>query len=105
MSAPQTENSAAPAAPQTVVCGSCQQAVPNGAIYCPRCCGEDGQLGAVKRGGFVGAVIGLMAGGIVAAVWTAIVGPERGTYGMVFGIALGSAVTGLMLGMIRQRKK
>lgn len=102
MNTPQMEKNSAP---ETVTCGSCLQSVPNGAIYCPRCCGEDGQLGAIKRGGFVGAVVGLMAGGIVAAIWTAIAGPERGTYGMVFGIALGSAVTGLMLGMIRQRKK
>lgn len=92
-------------APRTVVCGSCGHEVPNGAIYCPRCCGEDGQLGAVKRGGFIGGVLGMMAGGIVAAIWSSIVGPERGTWGMVFGITLGAAVTGLMLGMIRQRKK
>jgi hypothetical protein len=90
---------------ETVVCQSCEQAVPNGAIYCPYCCGEDGREGAIKRGAFVGGVIGLMVGGVVAAIWSSIVGPERGTWGMVFGVTIGFVVTGLMLGMIRKRKE
>jgi len=93
-----------PAAPQTVICRSCEREVPNGAIYCPYCCGEDGQLGAIKRGAYVGSILGLMAGGVIAAIWFSIVGPERGTWGMVLGITLGSVITGLMLGMIRKRK-
>lgn len=88
----------------TVVCAGCEREVPNGSIYCPYCCGEDGQLGAVKRGGFIGGVMGMIAGGLIAAFWSSIVGPERGTWGMVFGITLGGAVTGLILGMVRQRK-
>ncbi len=88
----------------TVVCAGCEREVPDGSIYCPYCCGEDGQLGAVKRGGFIGGVMGMIAGGLIAAFWSSIVGPERGTWGMVFGITLGGAVTGLILGMVRQRK-
>lgn len=90
---------------ETITCHSCEREVPNGSIYCPHCCGEDGREGAIKRGGFVGGMLGLMAGGILAAVWSSIVGPERGTWGMVFGITMGSVVTGVLLGMIRQRKE
>lgn len=89
----------------TITCESCEREVPNGSIYCPYCCGEDGREGAIKRGGFVGGIFGLMAGGIVAAIWSSIVGPERGTWGMVLGITMGSVVTGVLLGMIRQRKE
>ncbi len=98
-------NSAVKAADvQTVICDGCEREVPNGSIYCPHCCGEDGRLGAVKRGGFIGGVMGMMAGGLIAAFWFSIVGPERGTWGMVLGITLGCATTGLILGMVRQRK-
>lgn len=90
---------------ETITCESCEREVPNGSIYCPHCCGDDGREGAIKRGGFVGGMLGLMAGGVAAAVWSSIVGPERGTWGMVFGITMGSVVTGALLGMIRQRKE
>ena len=90
---------------QTITCESCEREVPNGSIYCPYCCGEDGREGAIKRGGFVGGILGLMAGGVAAAVWFSAVGPERGTWGMVFGITMGCVVTGALLGMIRQRKE
>jgi hypothetical protein len=46
-----------------------------------------------------------MGGGIVAAVWSSIVGPERGSWGMVLGIALGGVLAGVVLGMIRRRKQ
>ena len=91
-------------AARTIVCASCERELPGDSLYCPYCCGEDGQLGAVKRGAFIGGVLGLMAGGLVAALWSSIVGPERATWGMVFGIALCCAVGGLLLGMMRKRK-
>ncbi len=89
----------------TVICEGCEREVPNGAIYCPHCCGEDGREGAVKRGGFVGGVMGMIGGALIAAFWSSYVGPERGTWGMVFGITFGSMVTGVILGMVRQRKE
>jgi hypothetical protein len=92
-------------APPTVTCESCEREVPKDAAFCPYCCGEDGQLGAVKRGAFVGGILGLMGGGIGAAVWSSIVGPERGSWGVVLGIALGGVLAGVVLGMIRRRKQ
>jgi len=92
-------------APPTVTCESCEREVPKDAAFCPYCCGEDGQLGAVKRGAFVGGILGLMAGGIGAAVWSSIADPERGNWSMVLGITLGCVIAGVVLGMIRRYKK
>ncbi|MDA0190381.1 MAG: hypothetical protein OSW77_08655 [Proteobacteria bacterium] len=103
-SSPTSPSASPDAPPATVTCDNCGGAVPNGAIYCPHCCGADGRDGAVLRGAFVGAVIGTMAGGLLAALWYSLVGPERGSWGMVLGVTVGCATTGLMLGMIRQRK-
>ena len=103
-SAVSEENVVAALSAQTITCGNCEREVANGSIYCPHCCGDDGREGAIKRGGFVGGVIGLMAGAVIAAFWFSFVGPERGTWGMVFGITMTGVVSGLMLGMIRQRK-
>ena len=90
---------------QTIICESCERELPHDSIYCPYCCGEDGRQGAIKRGGFVGGIFGLMAGGVGAAVWSSIVGPEQAGWGMVLGITMGTVVAGALLGMIRQRKE
>lgn len=94
-----------PVAPETVTCSGCGGAVPNGSIYCPHCCGEDSKMTAVKGGALRGAVLGVIGGLLFAALWFAWVGMERGTWGMVFGFTVAGGTTGLMLGMVRQRKK
>ena len=89
--------------PKLVVCPGCERAVPNGAIYCPHCCGQDGRDGALKRGAFIGGLGGLMVGGVVAAIWSSVVGPERATWGVTFAVVVAGVATGMIWGMLRQR--
>ena len=90
---------------KVVVCPGCERDVPNGAIYCPYCCGKDGRSGALKRGAFIGGVCGLMVGGVLAAIWSSVVGPERATWGVTFGVAVAGMATGMIWGMLRQRRQ
>lgn len=85
------------------VCQNCESAVPAGAEHCPICCGADGQLGVAKRRAVIGALVGLMAGGIAAAVVSSFIGPE-GSWGLVIGIALGGSATGLLVGAFGKEK-
>lgn len=89
---------------KTIVCESCEREVPADSLHCPHCCGEDGQLGALRRGAFTGGILGLMAGGVSAAVLLSIFGPEYNTWSMVSGIVLGFVIAGAVLGMISHRK-
>ena len=89
---------------EMMVCPSCEQEVPKGSLYCPVCCGEDGRRGAVKRGAFVGGVFGLLAGGLLTAVWSSAVGPEQATWGPVLSITLAAALAGMVVGAISNRK-
>ena len=89
--------------PKVVVCPGCERDVPNGAIYCPYCCGKDGRSGALKRGAFIGGVCGLMVGGVLAAIWFSVVGPERATWGVTLAVVVACLTTGMLWGMLRLR--
>jgi len=89
--------------PKVVVCPGCEREVPSGAVYCPYCCGRDGRGGARRRGAFIGAIGGLMIGGVAAAIWSSIVGPERATWGVTFAVVLAWMASGMVWGMLRQR--
>jgi len=84
---------------KTIVCESCEREVPADSVHCPYCCGEDGRLGALKRGAFTGGILGLLAGGVGAAVLLSIIGPEYNTWSVVSGIMLGFVVVGAVLGI------
>ncbi len=87
-----------------LICQSCERPVSADAAHCPHCCGHDGQLGEGKRRAVIGSIVGLMAGGIAAAVYSSFAGPERTSAEVVFGIALGAALTGLVLGILNKPK-
>lgn len=89
---------------EVMVCPSCEQEVPKGSLYCPYCCGADGRRGATKRGAFVGGVFGLLAGGLLTAVWSSVVGPEEATWGPVLSITLAATAAGMVVGAIGNRK-
>ena len=86
-----------------VICQSCEAEVPSDASHCPSCCGEDGQLGATKRRGFIGALVGLMGGGVSAALISSIIGPERSSSGLVFGITFVGVALGLAVAFFGKR--
>ena len=90
---------------ETIVCPSCEQAVPRGAPYCPYCCGEDGRRGVTKRGAFIGGVFGLLAGGLSSAVWSSLVGVEQATGKLVLAITLACAAVGAIVGAILSRRQ
>jgi len=91
--------------PGTIVCPSCEREVPADASHCPYCCGDDGRRGAIKRGAFVGGVFGLLAGGLLAALWSSIVGPEQANGEVVVAMTLACATCGALLGAMRNRKE
>ncbi|SBT06279.1 conserved hypothetical protein [Candidatus Accumulibacter aalborgensis] len=99
------ETLATGADPETIVCPSCEQAVPRSALYCPYCCGEDGRRGATKRGFFIGGVFGLLAGGLFSAVWSSLVGPEQATGQLVLAITLACGAAGAIGGAILSRRR
>ena len=66
--------------------------------------GEDGRRGAAKRGAFVGGVFGLLAGGLLTAVWSSAVGPEQASWGPVLSITLAATLAGMVVGAISNRK-
>ena len=90
---------------KVMVCPGCAREVPSGAPYCPYCCGEDGRECALRRGGFIGGIFGLMAGGLAASVWFAFIGPEHATWNATLGMVFGGVIAGLVLGLIHQRKR
>lgn len=87
------------------VCPGCDRAIPADAGFCPFCCGEDGRQGALRRGGFIGGIFGLMAGGLAASVWSWVVGPEQVTWDATLWLVLGGVVAGMIWGLLHQRKK
>lgn len=92
-------------APPTVVCPNCARDVQNGSIYCPHCCGKKDRIGAIQRSGFVGGAVGLALGVVASAVWTTLAGPERATWGIVFGVTTACATTGAVLALARHLKE
>ncbi len=97
------EPAASDALPDTVVCPGCEQSIAKDAPHCPYCCGEDGRLGAAKRGAFIGGVFGLLGGALLAAIWSSIVGPAQATWGPVLSIVVAGALTGMIVGAVRSR--
>ncbi len=89
--------------PSVVACPGCGRDVPNGSIYCPHCCGSAGRQAAITRGALLGGLFGLLIGALIAGLWSALLGPERATWGRAFGVVVTCMTTGLMWGMIRQR--
>lgn len=87
-----------------LVCRSCERALPAGSLYCPSCCGEDGRRGATGRGIFLGGLFGLLAGGLISAVWSSLVGVEQTTWSSVLTIVAACLTTGAVLGVISSRK-
>ncbi len=92
------------AASETIICRSCEQAVPGGSLYCPYCFGADGRRGAMTRGAFVGGVFGLLAGGLASAFWSSLVGPENAGWSVVGSIVVGGVTLGVVVGAIVNRR-
>lgn len=90
---------------QLVVCPACERELPKGSLHCPYCCGDDGHQGALMRGAYIGAIVGLMVGGVAAAVWSTLVGPERATWGLTLGMVVACVTTGSIWGILHQRRQ
>ena len=90
---------------QRVVCPACERELPKESLHCPYCCGDDGHQGALMRGAYIGAIVGLMVGGVAAAVWSTVVGPERATWELTLGVVAACVTTGLIWGILHQRGK
>lgn len=90
--------------PGVVVCGSCQRTLPGDALYCPHCCGEDGRRGQTTAGMFLGAVIGVLAGGLVTAAWSSAVGAENMRWRDALATLGVCVVIGVVVGILRTRK-
>ncbi|HMX22536.1 MAG: hypothetical protein RKO68_05010 [Candidatus Accumulibacter sp.] len=58
----------------------------------------------MTRGAFIGGIFGLLAGGLVAAGWSNLVGPEQATWGPVLAITFGVGGTGAILGALSNRQ-
>lgn len=102
---PQNRPANSPADGSTpIVCPSCEREVPGTALYCPYCCGDDGRSGAMTRGAFIGGIFGLLAGGLAAAFWSSLVGPEQATWWPVLAIALGGGGGGMIIGALSNRR-
>ena len=91
-------------APRFVVCPGCGRDVPNGSIYCPYCCGESGRQSALLRAALKGAVLGALAGCLLAGAWTLAIGLDRATWGRALAVVLAGLTTGLILAMARHRR-
>jgi hypothetical protein len=90
---------------KTITCENCEREVPADSVHCPHCCGEDGQLGAIKRGAYTGGILGMMAGGVSVAMFLSVFGPEYNTWGIVSGTILGFVLVGAGLGINNSRKE
>jgi len=88
-----------------MICTGCEREVPAESSFCPYCCGEDGRRGAFMRGGFIGGIFGLMAGGLAASLWSSVIGQDRVTWSMTLGAVLAGATLGMIWGVFHQRRK
>lgn len=91
--------------PAVVKCARCGREVANGTVYCPHCCGAQGRQAALTRGALRGGLLGLLVGVLIAACWSAVLGPDRATWGRALAVVVTCFATGLMWGMIRQDRR
>jgi hypothetical protein len=54
------------------------------------------------RSALIGGLLGLVVGGLLAGLWSIILGTDRATWGRAFGVVVTCLTTGLMWGMIRR---
>lgn len=90
--------------PEVIVCRACERMLPASSLYCPHCCGADGRRGATGRGAFLGGLFGVLAGGLIAAVWSSAVGPEQTSWSQMLTVLLPCIAIGAVIGIIRSRK-
>ncbi|WP_374683247.1 hypothetical protein [Accumulibacter sp.] len=90
---------------EPIVCGSCQRTLPGDSRYCPHCCGLDGRRGATEAGIFLGAVLGVLAGGLITAVWSSVVGTEQTRWSHVLATLATCVIVGVVIGVVRTRKR
>ncbi|MCP5228696.1 hypothetical protein [Accumulibacter sp.] len=90
--------------PEVIVCRGCGRMLPASSLYCPHCCGADGRRGATAGGAFLGGLFGVLAGGLIAAVWSSAVGPEQLNWSQMFAAVLPCIAIGVVVGIIRSRK-
>ena len=87
-------------------CAKCGLDVPEDAIYCPNCAGEQTTSdGDVMRGGLKGGTIGL---GIGLAIVTALLvyyDLERGIKAIVLAVPIGTFATGLIIGLVKAKRE
>lgn len=89
---------------EPIVCGSCQRMLPGDSRYCPICCGEDGRRGAMQGAIFLGAVLGVLAGGLITAVWSSAVGAEQTRWSDVLATLATCIAIGVAIGIFRTRR-
>lgn len=83
-------------------CTRCGQEAPDGAIYCPHCCGGD-HLPEAIRGGVRWGLIGLSLGLVVSVTVLSLYGFEKGIKAIAFAVPVGTFTTGLLMGLWRHR--
>ncbi|HRF04404.1 zinc ribbon domain-containing protein [Accumulibacter sp.] len=86
---------------EPIVCGSCQRILPGDSRYCPYCCGEDGRRGAMQGAIFLGAVLGVLAGGLLTAVWSSAIGAEQTRWSDVLATLATCITIGVAIGVFR----
>jgi hypothetical protein len=97
------DRSSQPASGQALYCHNCEAEVPAGASHCPRCCGEDGEQGVAMRRAVIGGMVGLMAGGVLAAICSSALGGAEGGWMLPLVIAAGTTVAGVLVGVLGKR--
>ena len=83
-------------------CPRCDQPlVDRRADLCPDCleARQKAMVRGARQGGLAGLLLGLLLAGLVLGIY----GPERGIKAIAFGLTSAFAITGLLLGMLRQR--
>jgi hypothetical protein len=86
-------------------CGKCGQEVPEGAVYCPFCTAAGGGERDLVRGGIKGGLIGLLIGLVPAVLLLYVFGPVRGIKAIAFAVPVATFTTGLVLGMVKAKRK
>ena len=58
----------------------------------------------MSRAALKGALLGVLAGCLLAGAWTLVIGLDRATWGRALAVVLAGLATGLVLGMARHRR-